>query len=164
VVLASEDERQRTLGREIAAHGIEQHRDRFFQISFLVNAMPFDASGGTSRRPSFRKAFVRGLSRRCPRCGIGPSLVGYVKPATVCEHCGEGLLRFRADDAPAYFTILIVGHLVVPTMLLLERAFHPDTWVYALVAMPLILGLTLGLLPFVKGAWIGVLWSFDVHE
>jgi uncharacterized protein (DUF983 family) len=129
-----------------------------------VNAVPFDANDETFRRPSFRKAFVRGLARRCPRCGIGPSLVGYLKPATLCEHCGEALLRFRADDAPAYFTILIVGHLVVPTMLLVEMAFHPDTWIYTLVGMPMTLGLTLGLLPFIKGAWIGVLWSFDVHQ
>lgn len=49
-------------------------------------------------------------------------------------------------------------------MLMMEITFHPDTWVSTLVGMPLILALTLGLLPFIKGAWIGVLWSFDVHE
>ena len=42
-----------------------------------------------------------------------------------CPHCGEALYHQRADDAPAYFVILIVGHLVVPLALSLELALSP---------------------------------------
>ena len=39
--------------------------------------------------------------------------------------CGEALHHHRADDAPAYFVILIVGHIVVPVVLIVETAFAP---------------------------------------
>src|SRR5262249_55509950 len=43
--------------------------------------------------------------------------------------CAEALHHHRADDAPAYFTILIVGHVVVGGVLALERGLSPPTWV-----------------------------------
>src|SRR5262249_62404166 len=65
----------------------------------------------------------------------------------------------RAADAPAYFTILIVGHIVVPLVLLLERyGEQPPLWFHALLWLPLSVVLALYLLPHIKGTVIALLW------
>ena len=56
---------------------------------------------------------TRGFKERCPACGEGRLYTKYLKVRPVCEHCGHDLAQYRADDAPPYFTILIVGHIVV---------------------------------------------------
>ncbi|MFN4283578.1 MAG: DUF983 domain-containing protein [Alphaproteobacteria bacterium] len=107
-------------------------------------------------------AAMRGLRRRCPRCGEGASFRGYLKIAAHCPACGVDLGSYRADDAPPYVTIFIVGHIVVPAMLLLEQSAHPATWVHMALWLPLTLALTLALLPAVKGALLGVQWALRV--
>ena len=72
------------------------------------------------------RSMSRGWRRRCPRCGEGPVFRGYVKVRERCGACGLELHHHRADDAPPYFTILIVAHLVVPTMVLLQRVAAPQ--------------------------------------
>ena len=49
----------------------------------------------------------------------------YLKVADNCPACGEELHHHRADDAPPYFTILIVGHFVVGLVLAVEMAYRP---------------------------------------
>lgn len=115
-------------------------------------------------RATFRTAFLRGLRRRCPRCGQGRMFSGYLKQAVTCSHCGQPLEVFRADDAPAYFTIFIVGILVVPIMLAIERLYHPEVWVFEVIVLPLTVALTLALIPFIKGAYIAALWSLDLER
>ncbi len=112
----------------------------------------------------FRVAFMRGLRRRCPRCGQGRLFRGYLKQVSVCAHCGQPLEKFRADDAPAYFTILIVGVLVVPIMLAIEILYRPETWVFEVIVLPLTILLTLALIPFIKGAYIASLWSLNLEQ
>lgn len=86
-------------------------------------------------------------------------LAGYLKVREICGDCGVELHHQRADDAPPYFTILIVGHLILPGVLLLERAAQPPTWVHYGIWLPLTVGLTLALLPRVKGALVGLQWA-----
>ncbi len=108
---------------------------------------------------SFVTGFKRGLANRCPNCGKGKLLAGYLKVAPVCSVCGHQNSLYRADDAPPYFTILIVGHVVVAPLL----AFgFIETWpVEAVLAvtLPVLTVITLALLPRVKGAVIGAQWA-----
>ncbi len=83
--------------------------------------------------------------------------------APACGDCRAGFEPYRADDAPAYFVIFIVGHIVVPLVLMVEKVWEPALWVHAALWMPLSIGLSLGLLPRVKGAVIGVLWALRVR-
>ena len=106
----------------------------------------------------------RGFVRRCPSCGVGRLYHGYVKQQPQCSHCGEDLLQYRADDAPAYFTILIVGHIVVPAILLLEMYYHPPTSLHLMLWIPLTLALTVFLLPRIKGALIGLQWALQLRS
>lgn len=73
------------------------------------------------------------------------------------------LEAYRADDAPAYFVIFIVGHIVVPLVLMVEKLWEPALWVHAMLWMPLSIGLSLLLLPRVKGAVIGLLWALRIR-
>lgn len=104
----------------------------------------------------------RGFGCRCPRCGKGAIFRGYVKVNARCADCGLPLDGYRVDDAPPYFTILIVGHIVLPGLLLLEEFAHPPAWFQLALWLPLTLGLTLFLLRRVKGALVGLHWANEV--
>src|SRR5438309_4020125 len=65
-------------------------------------------------------AMRRGFFGRCPSCGEGRLFRAYLKVVDNCEKCGTELHHHRADDAPAYFTILIVGHFIIAGVLATE--------------------------------------------
>ncbi len=112
---------------------------------------------------SMGKALANGLACRCPRCGKGKLFSSYLKVAPVCEACGLDLSGHEADDAPPYFTIFIVGHIVVPPMLWLELAYMPPMWIHLTLWPLLTLVLALGMLPPVKGAVIAWQWAYHMH-
>ena len=87
----------------------------------------------------------------------------YLKVADHCENCGEALHHHEADDAPPYFTIFIVGHLVVPLILIVERLYRPEIWVHMTIWLPLTLALSLALLPVAKGAVVAAQWARRMH-
>ena len=105
----------------------------------------------------------RGVAGKCPACGRGSMYTRYLKVADSCSACSEELHHHRADDAPAYFNILIVGHLVVAGVMMVEEYFRPNYWVHALMWIPLTIGLSLWLLPRVKGALVGLQWALRMH-
>ena len=108
-------------------------------------------------------AIRRGLRLRCPSCGEGRSLYAYVKVHDACPACGEELHHHRADDMPPYVTILVVGHLVVPLMLMSEMRWAPETWVHWITWIPATIALSLFMLPRVKGAVVGLQWAHRMH-
>jgi uncharacterized protein (DUF983 family) len=109
------------------------------------------------------RAMRDGLRGRCPACGKGSLFGRYLKVADACPRCGEALHHHRADDAPPYFTILIVGHVIVGAILPVERAFTPPLWVHAALWLPLTLAMALFLLPRIKGVIVGLQWAFYMH-
>lgn len=111
----------------------------------------------------FATAMQRGLLGRCPNCGKGKLFRKFLKVADNCPVCGEDLHHHRADDAPAYFVILLVGHIVVPLALFVETGWAPPYWVHWSLWMPLTLALAIGLLPPVKGAIVGWQWAHEMH-
>ena len=72
-------------------------------------------------RIEFLTALLRGWHGKCPRCGAGTLFASFLKMRSHCPSCDLALEPYRADDAPAYFTILAVGHIVVPLVLVMER-------------------------------------------
>jgi uncharacterized protein (DUF983 family) len=113
-------------------------------------------------RPLFQ-AIRRGARRRCPVCGEGPLFTGYLATQEQCPKCGEELHHHRADDAPPYLTILITAHIVVPMIVSAEAAYAPPVWIHMALWAPLTAGLSLFLLPRIKGAVIGVQWALGMH-
>ena len=105
-------------------------------------------------------AVRRGLMRRCPACGKGHLFDGYLRPAHACSSCGLETGAIRADDGPAWATILLVGHLVSPVFFVFAVAKSEVQQFLALAfVLAIVLGLTLLLLPRMKGLFMAMIWS-----
>ena len=114
------------------------------------------------RRPLW-PSISRGLRRRCPNCGEGRLLKNYLKVVPRCEHCGEDLSHQRADDAPPYLTIVVVGHIIVPLILAVETRVSLSTFTHLAIWLPLTVIFSLLLLPVMKGAVVGLQWALRMH-
>lgn len=110
-----------------------------------------------------KAAIKRGALLKCPRCGEGHVFDGYLKVRDSCDVCSLDFTPQRADDGPAYLTILIVGHLLVPALHIAYRFEDPNPWVVAGVLSALTAALSLALLPRIKAALIGFQWSKHMH-
>ena len=108
-------------------------------------------------------AMKRGFRGRCPRCGEGKLFRAYLKVDGNCSVCGLDFTPHRADDLPAYLVIVIVGHIVVPTALIIETDFSPPVWLQLAIYLPLTLILSLLLLQPVKGTVVGLQWALRMH-
>lgn len=122
-----------------------------------------DAPEAAKARRSWRTGIARGWSRRCPSCGEGRLLKGLLTVRPSCDHCGLDLSGHRADDLPPYLTIVVVAHLLVPMVLVAERNFDPPMTLSIVIWCLAALGLSLLLLPRVKGAVIGLQWANEMH-
>ena len=105
--------------------------------------------------PSFLTLLARGFRRTCPRCGEASLFDGFLKLHTSCSACGQELGHIRADDFPPYVTMVIVGHIVVPLLLITEKTLQPSTLVQLAVWLPVTLLMAMWLLPRVKGLIVG---------
>ncbi|MGR3661303.1 MAG: DUF983 domain-containing protein [Paracoccaceae bacterium] len=110
-----------------------------------------------------KPAMLRGWRRRCPSCGSGPLLKGYLKVRDACPVCSEEMSHHRADDGPAYLTILIVGHLMAPAILIVFTRFRPEPLVLATLFTIGCVALSLYLLPRLKGAMVAFQWAKRMH-
>ncbi len=110
-----------------------------------------------------KPAKMRGFRRKCPNCGEGNMFSGYLKVADKCDVCSEELFHHRADDGPAYLTILIVGHLLAPLIHFTWINFRPEPLVMITIFTVFCVGLSLFLLPRLKGFVVGIQWSRRMH-
>ena len=113
-------------------------------------------------RPTW-PAIARGFRRRCPNCGRGGLFRGYLKVAEACPVCREDFTPQRADDGPAYLTILIVGHLMAPFIHIVFTRFRPEPLVMATLFTVTAVALSLYLLPRLKGVVVGIQWARRMH-
>jgi uncharacterized protein (DUF983 family) len=111
----------------------------------------------------FWPAVRRGWHRRCPDCGQGPMMRGYLTVRDSCPVCGTELHHHRADDGPAYVTILIVGHILAPLILLVYSHWRPEPWTMVAMFSTGTVALSLYLLPRLKGAFVALQWSKKMH-
>jgi len=114
-------------------------------------------------RPYLR-SLGRGLAGKCPHCGKARLFYRYLKVEPVCQTCGHDLDRYPADDGPAYFTILLVGHLIIVPILILGAPLIWKAPIWAVIpaiVIPVIV-ITLMALPRIKGGVIGVLYALNV--
>ncbi|MGD0639727.1 MAG: DUF983 domain-containing protein [Roseiarcus sp.] len=118
---------------------------------------------GADRR-DLGPATRRGFFGHCPRCGEGGMFRAYLKVVDACPACGEDLSPQRADDAPPYITMLIVGHFIVAGVIAAEELW-PDSPLLlgAIVWTLLAAALSLIVLPRVKGALVGYQWAMRMH-
>lgn len=112
--------------------------------------------------PTVGTALARGIQGLCPACGQARAFGRFLKIVPMCPSCHAPLGTARADDAPPYFTILIVGHIIVPLILLTWTIF--SDWQLAAIYLPLSAALGLLIMQPVKGAVLGVIVAYRMLE
>ena len=101
------------------------------------------------------KPLKRGFLKLCPICGKTPLYSSYIKVIPSCKKCKTNFKDYKTEDGPAYFTIFIVGHLIIPCILFLEGLDNPPKMWLQLILWPLItIILSIWLLPKIKGAFL----------
>ncbi len=108
-------------------------------------------------------AVVKGFRCKCPNCGKGKLLHSYLKVNDTCAHCGQELHHHRADDGPAYLTILIVGHLMAPALHVTFVQWRPEPLTLFLIFALGCIALSLYLLPRMKGIVVAYQWARRMH-
>ena len=107
-------------------------------------------------KPARIHAIRAGLLCRCPNCGKGRLFKGFLKVVDRCAVCGFDFTRLNTGDGAAIFVMQIAGGLVVFTALFVEIAYAPPMWLHLVVFLPMVLGLSLGLMRPGKGVMIAL--------
>ena len=113
-------------------------------------------------RPAW-PAIRRGMSHRCPKCGKGKLYKSYLTLNDSCSHCGEDFTKARADDGPAYLSILVTAKVMGSLQLYTYKVFEPEPWVLALTFCVGVTVMALALLPRFKGMIVGIQWAKRMH-
>ncbi|PPB80211.1 uncharacterized protein (DUF983 family) [Albidovulum inexpectatum] len=121
------------------------------------------AISATAEDRPLGRAMRRGFFGRCPACGRGRLMQGYLRVRDRCPECGAVYSHHRADDGPAYLTILIVGHLMAPLIMWAFVKYRPDPVTLATVFAVGCIALSLALLPRLKGMIVGIQWAKRMH-
>lgn len=108
-------------------------------------------------------AMLRGWRQTCPCCGEGKLYKSYLKVSDACGVCGTELHHHRADDAPPYFVMTITAHVVIGGIFFIEKNFTVDPWLQLAIWTPILLLMSLWLLPRVKGLLVAYQWALRMH-
>ncbi|MBB5702768.1 uncharacterized protein (DUF983 family) [Ochrobactrum daejeonense] len=128
-----------------------------------VQVFGMESSKAAHPKRALGEAMWRGFRSRCPHCGEGKLFRAFVKPVAQCSVCNEDYTEQRADDLPAYLTILIVGHIVVGAFMGVEATTNLPLWAHMAIWGPLTVIMSLLLLQPIKGATIGLQWALYMH-
>jgi len=108
-------------------------------------------------------ALLHGWRRRCPACGDGALLQGFLRVRDECPGCGEALHHHRADDGPAYLTLLVVAKVAMAFYLSVFMAWQFEPWVMIALTWTFAGALIFYLLPRFKGAIVAFQWARRMH-
>lgn len=111
---------------------------------------------GHDIQPARIDSIRAGLLCRCPHCGQGPLYAGFLKVVDRCAACGFDYTRLNTGDGAAIFIMQIAGGLVVFGALFAMIAWNPPIWLLLLIALPLVAGLSIGLMRPGKGVMIAL--------
>lgn len=96
------------------------------------------------------------LNGRCPHCGDGRLFKSWLEVAPNCSHCGQDFAGHDAGDGPAVFVIFILGFFAVIMAVVIDQKFSPPYWLEVAIWVPVILGMTLGMLRPTKALLIAL--------
>lgn len=114
--------------------------------------------------PAFWLMVRRSLLGACPCCGKGRLFSGYLKQVEECAVCSEPFGSIRADDGPAWLTVIVVGHLLAPVLLTFVPGSSWPEWVSMIFWPVIALLLSLLLLPRAKGLFIAMIWRTQLMK
>ena len=100
----------------------------------------------------------RGLRGACPNCGDAKLFKSYLKQVEHCPACGQNWGAVRADDGPAWASMLVTGHLLAPFFyFIIFKTSLPD-WASTSLLVGLGAAMCLAVLPAMKGLFIALIW------
>lgn len=105
-----------------------------------------------------RSALLRGLMRRCPRCGEGAIFAGYLKKADCCAACGLRFSDIDTDDGPAWLTVGLTVPFVIALMVAMETYAALPFWIEASILVVAATIYALLILSVTKGFFLAALW------
>ncbi len=113
--------------------------------------------------PHFKTAIKTGLRCKCPKCGEGALYDSKwnIDVSPSCPVCHLDLSANDSADGPAFIMIFVLGVLLVPLALLLEKIAAPPLWIHAVVWTIIALGITLGTLRPLKAIVIALIYKAD---
>jgi len=114
------------------------------------------------RKRDVVRALLRGLLGRCPQCGRGRLIIGYIAPVSTCSVCGEALAPYQTADFAPYLVVFVVGLIFTPLIVLLSLSSTGNG--EAAVVAAAALASALILLPRAKGAAVALLWALDIRS
>ncbi len=113
---------------------------------------------------SLWQSIIRGAFGKCPNCGGSNLFYKYLKSVESCSSCNQYFGDIHADDGPAWLTILIVGHLLAPFLLIRELYTFLPSWMCLSIFLCIGSMLTLFILPRSKGIFIAILWHLNYNK
>ena len=106
-----------------------------------------------------RAAILRGVMNRCPSCGEGQLMQGYLKVNPVCAHCQAPLSRYPAADGPAFFTMTVMLLVLIPLFGIIWNVWRPEPATLLAVTGLITTVMTLVLLRLIQGFALGGEWG-----
>lgn len=104
---------------------------------------------------SLRTAFTH----RCPHCQQGSLYAGWLTLRAECPACHLDLTQHDVGDGPAFFTITLLGFVVVGLAFAIEILYRPAYWVHAVTVSVAMLILTPLCLRFFKSYLIAMKYA-----
>ena len=103
----------------------------------------------------------RGLRGTCPKCGQAKLFRAYLKQVDHCPSCGQNWGAVRADDGPAWASMLVTGHLLAPFFYFIIFKTNLPDWASTSLLVGLGVAICLAILPAMKGLFIALIWHTD---
>jgi uncharacterized protein (DUF983 family) len=115
-------------------------------------------------RIPLRRILGRGLRGTCPNCNSARLFRAYLKSVNTCPNCGERWADIRADLAPAWASMTIAAHIVVPIYHFVFFDSGLSTAVQTAALMALAIGICLIALPRMKGLFMAIVWAKGTQD
>lgn len=107
----------------------------------------------SDRPPPALNTLSTGLRCRCPRCGEGPLLRGWLKIRPSCPACGLDYGFAEPADGPAFFAMTLIGVIGLAAFMAFDFIVRPPVWIHFAVTFPLIAAACVLVLRPLKG-WL----------
>lgn len=101
---------------------------------------------------------------RCPSCGEGRLYRGYLNLVETCDVCRARISDAHAEDAPVTFILVLVGGIGMAGIIVSIVKYDLPAWLVLAIWIPLIVAMSLLIMPPFKGALTALQHKHDAGE
>ena len=107
---------------------------------------------------------LRGARTRCPQCSQGLLFKSYLSRGDKCDVCHEDFDGLDPEDGPAWLTIAITAHIIIPLLIILENNAQLSYWAEGLILIIATIVSALLILPISKGVFSAAMWLMKKNK